>query len=311
MQLYCNHPEHARPFLPCDAEWRPARTEDFAKDPERAIHSLVADAELWTAAAWPEIDGHLLVVDHATQSQFLRLQQRLQAGHRVPDAFACIALEGSGFVGQRGRAWSALRGNLHLTVHRRLSLPVRDLQAGLVALPAVAAAETLDAVVGSSEDIGIKWVNDVFMNERKVGGVLTATHVQGGRIEHVLFGIGLNVARAPDLPALPWVTPATCLAEVDPALGDALPRVLLELLRRVWMGVDDVLAGRAAEWVERYRQRSVVVGRCVRIDPEEASDPYDGMALVSGRVLALTDDLGLVLEGVPDPVRRGRLTLLP
>lgn len=311
MQLYCDHPEHARPFLPQGAEWRPARFGEDSSGPGKVIRSLLPESEVWVGSGWPEMEGHLLIVDQAAHSQFLRVQEFLQTGGHVPDAFACIALEGSGFVGQRGRAWAALRGNLHLTTHHRLSLPACDVQAGLVVLPAVAAVETLDAVLAPPVSIGIKWVNDVLMNERKVGGVLTATHVQGHRIEHVLFGIGLNVARAPDLPPMPWVTPATCLTEADAALGDALPRVLFELLRRVWTGVDDIMAGRAAEWVERYRRRSVVVGRRVRIDPEEAAEPRDNHALASGRVLALTEDLGLILEGVPDPVRRGRLTLLP
>ncbi len=312
MQLYCDHPERSRPFLGPGDDWRLAGQEGDLAQAGPALRALLPDAPLWTASAWPHLEGHLLIVDHAAQSQFLRLQQWLQAGGQVPDAFACIALEGSGFVGQRGRAWSALRGNLHLTVYRRLSSPVGDLQAGLVVLPAVAAVESVEALLGPSAPIGIKWVNDVLMNGRKVGGVLTATHVQGSRIEHVLFGIGLNVARAPALPAAPWVTPATCLAEADPSLSGALPRLLFALLECLWLGVEALLDGHASEWVERYRRRSVVVGRMVRIDPEEEADASaDGSALATGRVLALTDDLGLVLEGVPEPVRRGRVTLLP
>ncbi len=72
-------------------------------------------------------------------------------------------------------------------------------------LPVVALVDAVRAVTGGALRPGIKWVNDVLVDGRKIGGVLTSTQTQGDRVSAVLLGIGLNVATAPPVPPTPFV----------------------------------------------------------------------------------------------------------
>jgi BirA family biotin operon repressor/biotin-[acetyl-CoA-carboxylase] ligase len=120
--------------------------------------------------------------------------------------------------GRLERGWdSLLRGNLYA------SLLIKDaaaLSAGraanftqLIAVSAVAAAREFGA------DIGIKWPNDLFAGEAKIGGILSEARHGAGGFRGVIAGLGFNIAAAPRLPETARYR-AVSLAEIcpDPAL---------------------------------------------------------------------------------------------
>lgn len=288
---------------------------DALRPAERDVWRAFADdARAWRTelpdAAFG-LAGPLLVVGEAGASQVDRMQRRLAAGEPLPDGLACVALAGARFHGQRGRPWTALRGNLHLSVHLALDVDAAEAQAGLAVLPAVATAEAIEEVAGGAVRPGLKWVNDLLLDGRKVGGVLTVTQLQSARVRHVVVGIGVNVARAPELPPTPRGAPAGRLAAADAAFGgeDGWARLLPPLLRALGRGRDELAEGRAAALVQRYRERAAFLGRRVTIWPVEDASGAADEPLARGRVVALGDDLSLRLEGRAGPVRSGRMTI--
>lgn len=95
--------------------------------------------------------------------------------------------------GRRGRTFYSPAGSgLYLSVLMR---PKRTAQEGLTltAAAAVAVCRAVEEVCGVS--LGIKWVNDLYLGERKVCGILTeaVTDFETGDIELVVVGIGLNL----------------------------------------------------------------------------------------------------------------------
>lgn len=62
----------------------------------------------------------------------------------------------------------------------------------LTPLAAVAAAEAIEELSGKSA--GIKWVNDIFMNGRKVCGILTEASFSENKIRYAVIGAGFNIA---------------------------------------------------------------------------------------------------------------------
>jgi biotin-(acetyl-CoA carboxylase) ligase len=250
-------------------------------------------------------DTPVLVVERAPRSQFVELQEALRDGEHLPDDLVTIALEGEGFRGQRGRSWQALRGNLHLCRLARLDLPAAESGGALVALPAVATAEAIERATLGAVRIDIKWVNDLLLGGRKVGGVLSATSLQGEQTRHVLLGIGVNVTRVPDVPREPGTPPAGAIAET---YGDAaLAPLTWALHAALDVAVARLRAGEGATLVAAYRDRSIVVGRRVSLWPAEAA--RHPAPIARGRVSALRDDLALEIEGHAAPVWSGRLVL--
>jgi BirA family biotin operon repressor/biotin-[acetyl-CoA-carboxylase] ligase len=84
--------------------------------------------------------------------------------------------------GRQGRVWSAPPGSSVL-----MSLLLRDLDESHALLPLAAAVAVCDAV---PVEAAIKWPNDVWVERRKLAGILVEGRPQGG---WAVLGIGLNV----------------------------------------------------------------------------------------------------------------------
>lgn len=98
--------------------------------------------------------------------------------------------------GTRGRHWQSPRGNLYMTVamHRRHLTPGRlallPLEIGLL-LWDEAACRIPDA---AKKTLTLKWPNDLLLGGSKAAGVLMESHG-----DHVLCGVGVNIAVAPEV----------------------------------------------------------------------------------------------------------------
>lgn len=251
----------------------------------------------------------LLFVDEAPFSQYDGLVSHLRRGEALPDRAACIALTGRDFHGQRNRPWSARRGNLHLVVHLKPHRPATELGHGFTLLPAVACIRAIRNLSGGTVPAGIKWVNDIVVDHRKVGGFLAFTQTHRGIVENVVLGMGINIASAPDVDPTPFVPAVGCLGELHPAF--TLTALLPALLKELHDLYAILLADGFLPLIQAYREYAVVVGRQVRIwqETEEGSaDHLKGIPpLVRGVVEGIADDLSLILAGHPEPITRGRL----
>jgi BirA family biotin operon repressor/biotin-[acetyl-CoA-carboxylase] ligase len=287
--------------------WRPLEVCGLGPADRELWRALAGDRPAWTAPLQvPGIWQRLVIVDTAAESQF-EVLQRLGGDLAGIGPVACLALTGREFRGLRDRSWEALRGNLHLSLALQPRTDVQRLGVGLSMLPAVAVVDAVLAASGGAIRPGIKWVNDLLLEERKVAGVLTATQVKGGQVEQAALGIGLNLERAPALPWTPFVPEAGCLRQ-HPAGASLSPWALLEaLLSALDRRYRTLLDRGPGELLSEYRQGSVVLGRRVKIW-DEGSAPPDPPAR-EGVARAIGEDLALFLEGQPQPVTRGRLAL--
>jgi biotin-(acetyl-CoA carboxylase) ligase len=280
--------------------WRPTTLSALSRQEQIVWGALGTGPALWSAKVGDE-PRLVVIIDDAPASQFtaLRLLINLNGAEALPSGLISLALTGRGFRGQRERSWQALRGNLHLCAYYRLDLPAAEVQADLNMLPVVAAARGIETLSQGGLKPGIKWVNDLLLMGRKVAGVLSSAQIQGERIVGALFGIGINLARAPAL------EPAACLAEHDPALADLLPQLAWAVVNELEAGLELLGTGNAQALYRHYLERAVFLGRLVSLWPEsEAPEP-----LARGRVVRLNPDLSLVLAGYEQPFRSGRMRL--
>jgi biotin-(acetyl-CoA carboxylase) ligase len=279
---------------------------------DRAVwRALGTDARVWRGPGLdpgpPGFWSRALIVAAAHSSQFDALRDSLADGLELPGPTACLALTGRGFHGQRGRPWAALPGNLHLcTVFPRPDLAARELPS-LPALPVLALVDAIRALAGGTLRPGIKWVNDVLVQGRKVGGVLTASQTQGDRVSSVLLGIGLNVAAAPPVPPTPFVPRVASLA--DAGVAATWAEAAVAVLRALGTRLIDLVGDGPSGLLDDYREASLVIGREVCIVPEAVATTagLPSSSVIRGTVRAIAADLSLTLDGVEAPVTRGRL----
>lgn len=93
--------------------------------------------------------------------------------------------------GQRGNVWEAEKGKnlLFSTVLYPTALEAKE-QFYLSMLAAVAIVETLNDY---KDHFYIKWPNDIYWKERKIGGILIENELEGKYIQQCIIGVGLNV----------------------------------------------------------------------------------------------------------------------
>ena len=99
--------------------------------------------------------------------------------------------------GRLGRRFESPAGKgVYLSLILRPALSAADAQSATISA-AVAVARAVKALCGL--ELGIKWVNDLYYQGRKVCGILTeaGTDMESGQLEWLVVGIGLNLTTSP------------------------------------------------------------------------------------------------------------------
>mgnify|MGYP001819917640 FL=1 len=120
----------------------------------------------------------------------------------------------------------------------------------------------------------------------------------------------MNVNTVPQVKATPFVPAVSSVREASDTKGFGLRAAVFQALSRALnRNYEILLQEGVTPLLERYRKRSLVIGQDVVICSETSDQDIE--ILTQGRVLALGDNLELVMEGSPDPVTGGRLVLGP
>jgi BirA family biotin operon repressor/biotin-[acetyl-CoA-carboxylase] ligase len=166
----------------------------------------------------------------------------------------------------------------------------------------------MDTLPGLEARAGIKWVNDVLIDGAKVGGVLAYTQTVGDNVTGAVLGIGVNVETVPEVEPTIFVPRVSSLVARSRRPELCTQRSYLGRLLGALKGNYRLLTGGGYEsLLDRYRQRSLVIGREVTLCPESSGSQPD--AIATGRATGLGDDLGLTIEGHERPFTKGRLML--
>jgi BirA family biotin operon repressor/biotin-[acetyl-CoA-carboxylase] ligase len=160
---------------------------------------------------------------------------RALAALGAPHGTLVTADEQTAGRGRQGREWTAPPRSAVL-----MSLVLRELEDALPLAAAVAVCEALPV------EAAIKWPNDVWIDGRKVAGILVEGRPQEG---WAVLGIGLNVTEAPPLEHVTAVNAGM-------TTEDMLQALLLELDRWLRAPLADVLAA--------WRSRDALLGETVR-----------------------------------------------
>ena len=178
--------------------------------------------------------------------------------------------------GRGGSTWLTPPGSaLAISLVLRLTGLAPERAWGLNVLGALA---ILDGLEPEGVRAQIKWPNDVLAGGRKLAGILAEATWQGGRLDHAVLGLGVNVG--PEAVPGPGVVdfPATCVEEVAGRAIDLaglllgilggldrwLPRIGSPAMLDAW---DRSLAFRGDE-VEVEHARGAIRGRLHGLAPD-------------------------------------------
>ncbi|CAK8739444.1 Bifunctional ligase/repressor BirA [Sodalis praecaptivus] len=105
---------------------------------------------------------------------------------------ACVAEYQAQGRGRRGRQWiSPFGNNLYLSLYWRLEQGPAA-AGGLSLMVGIVMAEVLQRL--GAEGVRVKWPNDLYLNDRKLAGILVEINGKAGDAAHVVIGAGINLA---------------------------------------------------------------------------------------------------------------------
>ena len=105
-----------------------------------------------------------------------------------PSGTVLLATTQSAGRGQWGRQWQSPAGGVYLSLGLKPEIPV----AGAPFLTLATAWGLVTSLRNLSVPAQVKWPNDVVVNGKKLGGILSETRVEGGVIQDVVIGLGVN-----------------------------------------------------------------------------------------------------------------------
>lgn len=208
------------------------------------------------------------------------------SAHRGDGALACFAEHQLAGRGRRGRTWvSPFGANLYLS----MSWPFASLPPDFPALGLAAgvAAKRALAELGFRDEIRLKWPNDLYAQNAKLGGILLEIRGEPPGACRVIAGIGINVAM-PDKAAESVGQAWTDLARLQDGAAPSRNALAAALLAH-WIAAfaafeRDGFAGFRAEW----RAADLLAGCDVDVE--------DGRQRWQGRARGVASDGALEIE---------------
>lgn len=242
---------------------------------------LICEPEIlkWTTG---KTMGRMIEVHRQLDSTNIRAKQLASQG--APHGYLVCADSQVSGRGRFGRSFfSPEHSGVYITYVLRPKLPAEK-AVNITSLAAVAVARAIEALCEA--EVRIKWVNDLYINERKVCGILCEASLdfESGMLEYVVLGIGVNVARM-DFPEE--------LRDIATSIGNecgqsvSRNRLIAEISNQLDGLYDQLSSG---SFMPENRRRSLVIGRDVTVLRGEERYPAHVMDIDDqGRLVIRTD----------------------
>ncbi|MBP5186965.1 MAG: biotin--[acetyl-CoA-carboxylase] ligase [Clostridiales bacterium] len=220
-----------------------------------------------------------------------------------------IANSQTGGKGRLGRSfYSPLDTGLYISVLLRPSdIPAQE-ALKITTMAAVAACEAIESVLEDTDETDrplIKWVNDVFLRERKAVGILTEASIsmESGNLEYAVLGIGFNVYAPKG--GFPKDIKDIAGSILDERIPDAKNKIAAVFLQRFF----EIYRADDHENYERiYKEKSLVIGKDVDVISTGSGEKR------AAKVLDITSDCNLLVEykdGTTGVLSSGEVSIRP
>lgn len=220
------------------------------------------------------------------------------AAEGAPNGCVIIADQQSSGKGRLGKHFHSPSGGLYMSLLLRPELPLTD----MMAVTACTASAVHLALQDSGITTQIKWVNDLFLNGRKICGILTegSFHAELLQMDHLVIGIGINLRPDPQLPdeLKPIVTDICTESDIIISRTNLAAAIVHHLEHFI----DEI---QERTYLPLYTEHSCTIGHHVRVKAEQG----ECVVLAVG----FADDAGLIVEhpdGTRETIRTGTAVIV-
>jgi len=213
-----------------------------------------------------------------------------------------LAEEQTAGRGRAGRSWHSEKASgIYTTILLRpkispVQAPLLTMMAGLSARSAIQAQTGLD--------VDLKWPNDLILNGKKLGGILTEMYADTTMVRFIIVGIGLNVNQE----KFPGELAATATSlRVETGKTQSRMELLARLLREFETDYNRFLREGSKSVTDRFTAASsYALGKKVRVT--SGSDTYTGVTagLAPEGMLKVQRDDGQIVTVIAGDVTEAR-----
>ena len=202
-----------------------------------------------------------LICYETIDSTNTRLKELAQQGAKA--GTVVVANEQTAGKGRLGRNFQSDKNDgIYLSIMMQPNGGLEQISE-ITAWVAVCVARAIERVVQVIP--GIKWVNDIVLEGKKVGGILTELSVEGesGKIQYLVVGIGINVHNAPEsFPEELRQKASSIAAQTGKKINRAqLAAAMIEELDEMF----HVWPNQKEEYLSYYRKNCVTLQKQVRL----------------------------------------------
>ena len=211
-------------------------------------------------------------------------QAKLLAKNGAPQGTTIIAGHQTGGRGRMGRTFqSPANVGVYLSVILRPHCKPEELM-HLTCAAGVAMVEAVEKVSGVRPQV--KWINDLVVGSKKLGGILTEMSLDKGMVEYAIIGIGINCLQGKEdfHPEIADLATSLSLAAGRTITPDVLAAAMMEAL---WE-MSKVLFTQKAQIMANYKANCITLGKDIQV--LRAGDVRPGKAV------DLDQDGGLIVE---------------
>ncbi len=244
-----------------------------------------------------DILGSSMAVLRSVDSTNKYVKEHISA---LDDGFTVISERQSAGRGRLGRSFLSPEGGLYMSTLLIGQNHIENIDA--LTIRAAVAVKNAIAETSGLAGVGIKWVNDIYYEDKKLSGILAERVVRKGFCDFVVLGIGVNVT-----------TPKSAFDEevrsVAASISDfcntsfsrnELAASILNHLEKTLFVTDKE---ESEKILDEYRDSSVIIGRKVYIT--------NGTNTVKAKVLGIDDYASLYVQyedGKTEIVRTGEVS---
>ena len=217
----------------------------------------------------------------------------------APEGTVCVAARQTAGKGRAGRSfYSPEDTGVYLSILLRPAGFTVQRASRFTTMAAVAACRAIDELIESQEadaqkeQAQIKWVNDVYVHDKKAVGILTEAglDLESGELEYAVLGIGFNVYAPKG--GFPEEIRDRAGAILHERTGDAKNQLAAAFIRHFIHYYEEELkrkdGGQIPDYVRVYQERCFVVGREI--------DVIAGGNSRRARALSVDDECRLTVE---------------
>lgn len=218
---------------------------------------------------------------------------KAMAENGAPHGTVLIAGHQTNGRGRMGRSFSSPAGQgIYLSVILRPNCRAEQLM-HLTCSAGVAMCDAVELVTGHRP--GLKWINDLVMRNRKLGGILTELSVapDTGLVTYAVIGIGLNCKQTPENfpPEIRDIAISLETAVNHPVDTAKMAAAMVDSLFRM----DQQLLTQQAQILAAYRQDCITIGKNILVHRADSTIP--------GKAVDI-DEQGGLLVSFPDGTMR-------